>query len=293
MRRVGHGEELFTGFGHAFKALHFHGDGGTGFLDLLALVVHQGAHAAGELAAHEVVALVQGAFLDEHGGHGAAALVQLGFHDAAVGGLVGVGLEVHDLGLQGHQFQQVVQALTGLGGDLGHDGVAAPVFGLQAHLGQFTQHAVGIGAGLVHLVDGHHDGHTGGARVVHGFAGLLHDAVVGGHHQDDQVGDLGAAGAHGGEGLVTGGVEEDDLAALGLHMVGTDMLGDAAGFAAGDVGLADGVQQRGLAVVDVAHDGDDRRTGLEIFGLILLLGQQVIFFGEAGLFHFVVEFGGH
>ena len=27
---------------------------------------------------------------------------------------------------------------------------------------------------------------------------------------------------------------------------------------AGDVGLADGVEQRGLAVVDVAHDGDDR-----------------------------------
>jgi hypothetical protein len=29
---------------------------------------------------------------------------------------------------------------------------------------------------------------------------------------------------------------------------------------AGDVGGADGVEQRGLAVVDVAHDGDDRRA---------------------------------
>ncbi len=37
------------------------------------------------------------------------------------------------------------------------------------------------------------------------------------------------------------------------------MLGDAAGFAAHHVGGADRVEQRGLAVVDVAHDGDDRR----------------------------------
>lgn len=43
------------------------------------------------------------------------------------------------------------------------------------------------------------------------------------------------------------------------------MLGNAAGFVAGDIGLADGVEEARLAVVDVAHDGDDRRTGLERF----------------------------
>ena len=50
----------------------------------------------------------------------------------------------------------------------------------------------------------------------------------------------------------------------GRHLIGADMLGDAAGFAGDDIGLADGVEQRGLAVVDVAHDGDDRRTRLEL-----------------------------
>ena len=39
---------------------------------------------------------------------------------------------------------------------------------------------------------------------------------------------------------------------------------DAAGLACGDVGLADGVQDTGLAVVNVAHDADDRGTGDEI-----------------------------
>ena len=50
------------------------------------------------------------------------------------------------------------------------------------------------------------------------------------------------------------------LLAVRLDLIGADVLGDAAGLAGDDVGLADGVEQRGLAVVDVAHDGDDRRT---------------------------------
>ena len=43
---------------------------------------------------------------------------------------------------------------------------------------------------------------------------------------------------------------------------------------AGDVGVADGVEQRGLAVVDVAHDGDDRRARLEILGLVVGLRRR-------------------
>ncbi|OUL03819.1 hypothetical protein B0X78_20760 [bacterium AM6] len=34
-------------------------------------------------------------------------------------------------------------------------------------------------------------------------------------------------------------------------MVRTDVLGDAAGFAGGDLGATDVIQQRGLAVIDV------------------------------------------
>ena len=45
-------------------------------------------------------------------------------------------------------------------------------------------------------------------------------------------------------------------------LVGADVLGDAAGLALGDLGLAHRVEQRGLAVVDVAHDRDDRRAVL-------------------------------
>ena len=106
------------------------------------------------------------------------------------------------------------------------------------------------------------------------FPGLRHDAVVGRHDQHDDVGDLGAAGAHHGERGVAGRVEEHDAACRfspALHQVGADVLRDAAGFALGDAGLADRVEQRRLAVIDVAHDRDDRPARdhvLRIGGLV-------------------------
>ena len=79
--------------------------------------------------------------------------------------------------------------------------------------------------------------------MVDGFEGLGHDPIVGGHHQDHDVGDLGAAGAHHGECLVTRGVEEDDLTLADIDVVGADVLRDAACLALGHLGLADGVEE--------------------------------------------------
>ena len=89
-----------------------------------------------------------------------------------------------------------------------------PLFGNQAAIGQLLLDAVGIGFGLVDLVDGHDDGHVGGLGVVDGLEGLRHHAVVGGDHDDHNVGDLGAAGSHAGKGFVARSIEEDDLAAV-------------------------------------------------------------------------------
>src|SRR5690606_41789620 len=55
-----------------------------------------------------------------------------------------------------------------------------------------------------------------------------------------------------------------DSVVLGPDLVSADVLGDAAGLALDDVGLADRVEQAGLTVVDVTHDGDHRRTDLEV-----------------------------
>ena len=175
--------------------------------------------------------------------YGAAALVQPGLDDRAVGGAVGVGLELLHLGGQVDHLQQIVDALAGLGGDGADDGLAAPLLGHQLILGELLLDALGVGLRLIHLVNGHDDGDVGRLGVVDGLNRLGHDAVVGGHHQDGHIGDRGAAGAHGGEGLVAGGVQEGDGLALHVHLIGADVLGDAAGLARRHVGVADIVQQ--------------------------------------------------
>ncbi len=54
------------------------------------------------------------------------------------------------------------------------------------------------------------------------------------------------------------------------------MLGDAAGLLADDIGGADGVEQRSLAVIDMTHDGDDRRARLEVLGVIFLADEAFL-----------------
>ena len=103
---------------------------------------------------------------------------------------------------------------------------------------------------------------------------LGHHAVVGGDDQDRDVGRLRAAGAHRGERLVARGVDEGDDPAVLLGLVRTDVLRDPAGLAGDDVGLADAVEQRGLSVVDVAHDGDDRRPRLEERVVVVVLAEH-------------------
>ena len=142
-----------------------------------------------------------------------------------------------------------------------HDRVAAPRLGHEALLGELRAGpGLGVGVVAVDLVDRHHDRHLGRPGVVDGLDRLGHDAVVGRHDQHHDVGDVGAAGPHLGEGLVARGVDEGDRLAVLLDLVGADVLGDATGLAGDDVGRADAVEQQRLAVVDVAHDGDDRRA---------------------------------
>ena len=184
-----HGEGL-AGIGRAVEAEDLHRHRRTGFGDLLVALVEQRADPAPVVAGHDDVAALQGAALDQHGGDGAAAAVELGLDHHAVGGAVGVGLQVEDLGLQQDGFDQVVEAGLLLGGDLDRLGVAAQAFDDDLVLQQLVDHPGRIGAGLVDLVDRHDDRRAGRLGVIDGLDGLGHHAVVGRHHQDHDVGDV-------------------------------------------------------------------------------------------------------
>ncbi len=112
---------------------------------------------------------------------------------------------------------------------------------------------------------------------------LRHDTVVGGHDQHGDICDLRAASAHGSERLVAWRVQEDDAPAFLLDDVGADALGDPTGFAGGHLGLADGVEQRRLSVVDVPHDGDHRRSDLQVLGSLAIGAEELRARGELDL----------
>ena len=143
---------------------------------------------------------------------------------------------------QHDRFEQRVEVEPSLGGHVDEHRVAAVLLGDEAVFGQLPTDLGRVGFGLVDLVDGHHDRHFGCLGVVERLDGLRHHSVVG---CDDEYGDIGRLGAtrtHRGEGLVTRGVDEGDLAIiavdLGVHLVGTDVLGDPAVLIIDDIGIA-------------------------------------------------------
>jgi hypothetical protein len=113
-----------------------------------------------------------------------------------------------------------------------------------------------------------------------------------GDHDDRDVGDARAAGAHGGERLVARGVEEGDRLAALVDLVGADVLGDATGLAGDDLGLADRVEQRRLAVVDVAHDRDDRRALDEVGRRRRRASSSLVLLGDGDDLDLLVELVG-
>ena len=272
--------ELVAGDRDAVQAQDLDRVGRRSALDMLTARVDQRTDASVGRAGDDSVARMQRAALHEHGGHRAAALVEVGLDDEAGGQRIGVSAKLEHVGLQQDGLEQVVDVQLLLRRNVDEHVLSAPVLGDDAVLDELLAHAVGVGAGLVDLVDGHHDRHVCGLGVVDGLDGLRHDAVVGGDDQDDDVGHLGTAGAHGREGFVAGRVDEGDLTIADAHDRGADVLRDAAGLALGDAGVADGVEQRRLAVVDVAHDGDDGRTRLEVLVAIVVDDGELLFGGH-------------
>ncbi len=103
-----------------------------------------------------------------------------------------------------------------------------------------------------------------------GFLGLRHDAVVRAHDEHDNVRDFRAARSHARERLVAGRIDEDDAPVAHVYFVRADVLRDSPGFARGDFGFADRVEQAGLAVVHVAHDGHDGSAWQQISRALFL-----------------------
>src|SRR6478735_8638415 len=271
-------DEVLTRTGDTGQTEHHRGARRVGVLDGLAVLVEHRPYSAVRRTGDDRVADTEGSALDEDRRHRTTTTVQVCLDHEALGVLVGVGPQVErGVGRQHDCLEQLVEVELRLRGDVDEHGVAAVLLGDQAVLGQLTAHLGRVGLGLVDLVDRDHDRHSGGLGVVERLDRLRHHTVVGRDHEDRDVGRLRAAGTHGGERLVTRGVDEGDPSLVVVDvrgdLVGTDVLGDATGLLVDDVGVAQRVEELGLAVVDVTHDGDDRRADDEIVLVALVLTE--------------------
>ena len=273
-------DELVARIGNHRQAADAHRHARTGLRDAAALVVDHGPHAAHGQAAQNHVADLQRTVLDQQVHHRPEALSHLGLDDRSASQTRRIGSQLQQLRLKAQRLEQVVNALPGRGRGLDHDGFAAPLFRHQVALGKLPQHALHVGVGNVNLVQGHNYRRLGRPGVVDSLLGLRHDTVVGGNHQDHDVGHLGAAGPHGREGLVARRVQERHAPLAEIDVVGADVLRDAAGLPFDHLGRTDVIQQARLAVVDVAqesHHRSPRRLGpldlLTVQGLNLGLNR--------------------
>ena len=182
------------------------------------------------------------------------------------------GAQLLQLGDQVHHLQEVIETL--MGGRRHRHGhhIAAVVLDHHLMLRELLPQAVRVGAGQVNLVHGDQERGLGSPEVRNRFHGLGLYTVVGSHDQDRQVGNGRAARAQRRERLVARRVEERDRPAVVLDLIGADVLRDAPGFTRSDLGLAQGVEDGGLAVIHVPHHGYDRRPRREV-RIRLRLGQ--------------------
>ena len=266
-----HHAEFQAGLRHAIHAEHLHGDRRPGFFQALALFVDQRADFAPKLAANQDIAHTQRSFSHEHR-RDRAARFEAGFEDVAFGRAVGVRLQLLHVGLEHNHLEQFVDALFGQRGDVHKNGIAAPFLGCQSFVLQLLADFHRVRVGMVAFVDRDDDRDLGGLRVAQGFEGLWHDAIVGRDDQHDDVRHVRPAGAHRAECGVARRVEESNLLqlvlALGMrngNRVGADVLRDAARLPGGDVRIADHIEQRGLAVVNMTHDGHYRCAQFQVF----------------------------
>ena len=103
-----------------------------------------------------------------------------------------------------------------------------------------------------------------------GLLCLRHDVVISSYNDNGNIRYLSTTGTHSGKGLVTRRIQEGHMASVWqCHVIGTDVLRNTTGLTGNNIGLTDIVQQRGLTVVNMTHDGNNGSAWNQIFLSIL------------------------
>ena len=266
-----HNVEGITRCRSAIQTQHLYGSCGRCLIDLLTTLVEHSLHTARVNTRQHHVTNTQSTVLHQQRSYVTATLIQRRLDYRTRCTAVGISLQLQQLGLQKHLFEQLVEVQTLLSRNLLALILTTPILNEVVHISQLLLDMVGICCGLIDLIDCKHDRYTCCRGVVDSLDRLRHHVVVSRNDDNRNVSNLRTTRTHRRKCLVTGGIEEGDLLTIQLNAICTDVLRDTAGLTLDDVGLTDIIQQRGLTVVNVTHHNHDRRTRDQ-----LLLGVALV-----------------
>ena len=198
--------------------------------------------------------------MHEQAGHDPTAFVDRGIEADAGGSPLVVDAQIVQLGDREQRVKQIIHTDAGDGTGLHDLRLPAPLGRQQLVRRQLLVDSIHVGAGKIDLIDAHDDRHIGGPRVADRLLRLRHHAVVGSHHDDGTVGHIGTACPHLRERLVARRVDERDWPPVPLYGVGPHVLRDATTLAGSDIHAENAIEQRRLAMINVAEKRHHRGT---------------------------------
>ena len=142
-------------------------------------------------------------------------------------------------------------------------------------LGEFLPNPLQVRFGLVYLVNRNDNRHFSGLRMIDSFDGLRHNTIIGCNNEDNNIGDLCTPSPKRSKCLMAGRIEKCNVLPLQGDFIRSYMLCDAACFSFSYFCLPYSIKQRGLTVVDMAHNGNHRRPEDEVLPFFDKLANDI------------------
>ena len=206
--------------------------------------------------------------MHQHSGNRAAVLLKASLDDGSPRRHFRIGRKCRNLRDKLYGLQETLQPVARSRGHGNAQNVSAPVLDEHLLLRELPLDALRVGCGNIHLVDSHDNRHVCRLAVIDRLDCLWHDAIVRCHHEHRDIRHIRPARPQRRERLMARRVQKRDGSAFHIHLVRADVLRYAARLPAGHIRFPYGVEDAGLAVIDVSQDGDDRWTWLSVLGLL-------------------------
>ena len=277
---IGEHAELIACHRNALQAQNFYCVGRTGLCNGMTLGIHHSADATKGHASDKSITNAQRTTGDKNGSNRATTTIKLGLKDVAGSKGRRIALKLQNICFKQDGFKQVINANFLLGRDVYKHVGAAPLLRNDAMLGKLLAYTSGVRTGLIDLIDRNNNGYVRRLGMVDGLDGLRHHAVIRSNNQNNDIGYASTTSTHGGKGLVTRGINKGNGTTLDLNLRCTNCLSNAARLTSSNAGVTNGIQKRSLTVIDVAHNRNHGRPGLQILGIIVEGKGILLFLGH-------------